>query len=195
MFCSNKFGDVSTDEVTDFSDSDHPMVGVSLTSKEPLPLLGGRPKQSTDASFKQNDYIKQNDYVKQDGYTPYLSYDYLPSEGKFKVRVSLNYSKKKRGIRTKEDFQNIHELAECVKTHGITRRNLASLLMGTCHDPLGVVDPYANNLKIIHRRVCRTQPVPNWDATLSAWNLKGVQFFPMLKKLCSYFIWMPPQQI
>ena len=96
--------------------SDHPMVDVSLTSKGPLPPLGGRPKQSTDASFKQNDYDKQGGCVKQDGYTPYLSYDYLPSTDKFKVRVSLNYSKKKRGIRTKEDFQNIHELAECVQT-------------------------------------------------------------------------------
>ena len=93
----------------------------------------------------------------------------------------MNYSKKKRGIRTKEDFQNIHELAECVKTHGITRRNLASLLMGTCHDPLGVIDPYANNLKIIYRRVCRTQPVPNWDIKLQKDEEDAII------KACSYF--------
>ena len=36
--------------------SDHPMVDVSLTSKGPLAPLGGRSKQSTDASFKQNDF-------------------------------------------------------------------------------------------------------------------------------------------
>ena len=93
----------------------------------------------------------------------------------------MNYSKKKCGIRTKEDFQNIHGLAECVKTHGITRRNLGSLLMGTCHDPLGIVDPYANNLKIIYRRVCRTQPVPDWDIKLQKDEEDAII------KACSYF--------
>ena len=67
----------------------------------------------------------------------------------------MNYSKKKHRIRIREDFKDIHELAMCVKTHGVTKRNLASLLMGTCHDPLGIIDPYGNNLKIIYRRLCR----------------------------------------
>ena len=98
-----------------------------------LILLGGCPKQTTEACSKQDDY------------TPYLSYDYLPEQDKFRVRIKMNYSKKKRGIRVKEDFKNIHELATCVKTHGVTRRNLASLLMGTYHDPLGIVDPYAKH--------------------------------------------------
>ena len=81
------------------SDSNHPMVVVRLRSEESLLPLGGCPKQSTCS--------------KQDDYTPYLSYDYLPSKDKFRVRIKMNYSKKKRGIRVKEDFQNIHELAEC----------------------------------------------------------------------------------
>ena len=53
--------------------------------------------------------------------------------------------------------------------------------MGTCHDPLGIVDPYANNLKIIYRRVCRTQPVPNWDAKLQKDEEDAII------KACSYF--------
>ena len=71
----------------------------------------------------------------------------------------------------------------CVKTHGVTKRNLASLLMGTCHDPLGIVDPYGNNLKIIYRRVCRLGLT--WDGKLQKEEedaiIKACSFFFLLE--------------
>ena len=84
-----------------------------LRTEESLLPLGGCPRQSTEArSNGEKDY------------TQYLSYNYLPKQDKFKVRIKMNYSKKKRGIIIREDFKEIHELATCVKIHGVTKKTL-----------------------------------------------------------------------
>ena len=98
--------------------------------------------QEVDSGLKQGSFIIKK-WVKTgdslDDCVQYLSYDYLPEKDKFKVRIKMNYSKKKRGIRVQEDFKDIHQLAESVLHNGITKRNLASLIMGPWHDPTGMV--------------------------------------------------------
>ena len=55
-------------------------------------------------------------------------------------------------------------------------------MMGACHDQLGMVDPYGNNLKLIHRQVCR-HGLP-WDDKL------GKDEEDAIIKACSFFFAM-----
>ena len=45
----------------------------------------------------------------------------------------------------------------------LTKRTLASILMGTVHDPLQLMAPYVNNLKLIYRDLCRISVNTSWD--------------------------------
>ena len=84
-----------------------------------------------------------------------MSYEYLPKSDKFKLRIKINYSAKKRRLRLIEDFKDMQEMATHVMAHGFMKRNLPSLIASACHDPLEVSAPYGFNLKLIYRRVCR----------------------------------------
>ena len=64
----------------------------------------------------------------------------------FSVRPRINWSPKKRGVRKSKDITNMEEL-QTRASQGLTKRNVASLLMGTLHDP------YINNLKLIYRDI------------------------------------------
>ena len=54
--------------------------------------------------------------------------------------------------------------------YGLTKRSVASILMGSCHDPLGIFLPYVNNLKIIYRDICRQGT--EWDKPINE-NMKA----------------------
>ena len=56
-----------------------------------------------------------------------------------------------------------------IELYGLTKRSVASILMWTNHDPLGIVLPYVNNLKFIYRDICRQGT--EWDKPISE-NMK-----------------------
>ena len=54
-----------------------------------------------------------------------------------------------------------------MEQYPLTRRNLASILMGTVYDPLQIFAPYQNNLKFVYRDLTRKLHMqnasPQWD--------------------------------
>ena len=68
-------------------------------------------------------------------------------------------SPRKRGIRKTEGVKTIEELRSHITEFGLTKRSLASILIGSLHYPLQIMAPYVNNIKLIYRDVCRMQTV------------------------------------
>ena len=91
----------------------------------------------------------------------FLSYSYNPMKNTFSVRPKINWSAKKRGARKSPDVTNVEELKQHIKNNGMTRRSVSSILMGTLHDPLQLMAPFINNLKLVYRDICRLK-MP-WD--------------------------------
>ena len=82
------------------------------------------------------------------------------------------------------DFTNIDEMVTHMKA-GVTKRNVASLLASVCHNPFEFGAPYANNLKLIYRRICRLGL--QWDdkitPDLMAKWIKACSFFFKLQHI------------
>ena len=96
-------------------------------------------------NFVVKEWIKTGD----NSDTKFLSYQYHAASDTFSARAKINWSPKKRGIRQAADCKSLAEVKDMAEIYGLTKRSVASILMGTCHDPLGIFLPYVNNLKII----------------------------------------------
>ena len=81
------------------------------------------------------------------------------------MRSSINWAPKRRGIRKAINCKTMSEVRDMAKEFVLTKRAVASILMGTVHDPLGIVLPYINNLKLIYRDICRQGT--KWDEEIS----------------------------
>ena len=55
------------------------------------------------------------------------------------------------------------QLKNHIQDFPLTKRTLASILMGSLHDPLQIMAPYVNNLKLIYRDLCRISLNTSWD--------------------------------
>ena len=115
----------------------------------------------------------------------FLSYNYKSEEDKFTVRPKINWSPRKRGVRKAEDVTNMEELSHHIEQYGLTKRSLASVLMGSLHDPLQIMAPYINNIKLIYRDVCRMGL--NWDQEvpeeIKTRLLEALSFFFMMENI------------
>ena len=97
--------------------------------------------------------------------TKCLSYTYHAETDKFSARPKINWSPKKRGVRRATDCKTYQEIVDHANIYGLTKRTVASILMGTIHDLLGMVLPFINNLKFIYRDICRENT--EWDKQIS----------------------------
>ena len=97
--------------------------------------------------------------------TKCLSYTYLAKEDKFSVRAKINWAPKRRGVRKAVDCKSYQEIVDHANIYGLTKRTVASVLMSTVHDPLGVCLPFVGNLKFIYRDICRENT--EWDKQIS----------------------------
>ena len=84
-------------------------------------------------SFVVKEWIKTND----DKDTKFLSYTYHAFTDTFSARPKINWAPKKRGVRKHSDCKSMAEVKIMVDNFGLTKRSVASILMGTIHDPLG----------------------------------------------------------
>ena len=55
----------------------------------------------------------------------------------------------------------MEELKVHIQENGLTKRSVASILMGSLHDPLQLMAPFVNNIKLFYRDLCRMQTT--WD--------------------------------
>ena len=85
----------------------------------------------------------------------FISCNYNAKNDTFSFWPKINWSVKKRGARKSPDVKNVEELQEHIKENGMTRRSVASILMGLLHDPLQLMAPFINNLKLVYRDICR----------------------------------------
>ena len=122
--------------------------------------------KEVDSGLKQGNFIvKQWTKTGDPVDTKCLSYTYHAKTDKFSVRPKINWSPKKRGVRKSVDCKTYQEIMDHVNIYGLTKRTVASILMGTIHDPLGVCLPYVNNLKFVYRDICRENT--EWDKEIS----------------------------
>ena len=97
--------------------------------------------------------------------TKFLSYTYHALTDTFSARPKINWSPRKRGIRKSADCKSMVEVKSMAELYGLTKRTVASILMGTIHDPLGLFLPYVNNLKLVYQDICRQGT--EWDKPIS----------------------------
>ena len=83
----------------------------------------------------------------------YLSYITDPKEDTISLRTNLNWSKIKRGARTGPSLTKPEDIDEYMKIYPLTKKAIASVVMGCTHDPLGLADPYKNNFKFLFQRI------------------------------------------
>lgn len=83
----------------------------------------------------------------------YLSYITDPKEDNISLRTNVNWSKIKRGARTGPSLTKPEDIDEYMKIYPLTKKAIASVVMGCVHDPLGLADPYKNNFKYIFRSI------------------------------------------
>ena len=83
----------------------------------------------------------------------FLSYIYHAETDTFTVRPKINWSSHKRGVKKAEDVKNMDQLKEHIKEFPLTKRSMASILMGSINDPLQIMAPYVDNLKLIYRNL------------------------------------------
>ena len=121
-----------------------------------------------DASLKQRN-LTVKEWVQsgsnQHKETKYLNYGWTPLQASIVLRPRINWSKKRRGARESPDVKTKEQLEAHMKKYPITKKNLASIVMGTLYDPLGLGQPFVNNLKSLFREVCRMENV-DWELSL-----------------------------
>ena len=114
-------------------------------------------------SFEVKSWVRSGDKAPSQ---KYLSYNYFPENDVIKLRLKINLSKRRRGIRLENDLLNYEEFEEKVKRNGLTKRMVASLLASAYHDPLHLAGPYTATMKIIYRKVC--SETKSWDEKIPA---------------------------
>ena len=102
-------------------------------------------------NFGVKGWVKTGDKVS----IKFLSYYYNAERDTFNVKPNIIWSPKRRGARTAQNVENVEDLKIHVQNYPLTRRNLASILMGTLYNPLQIFVPYQNNLKLIYRDLTR----------------------------------------
>ena len=83
----------------------------------------------------------------------YLFYLTDPHEDTILLRTNLNWSKIKRGARTGESLTRVEDIDQYMEKYPLTKKAVASVVMGCCPDPLGLADPFKNNFKQIFRSI------------------------------------------
>ena len=83
----------------------------------------------------------------------YLSYLTDPYEDTIQLRTNLNWSKIRRGARTGESLTRVEDIDQYMEKYPLTKKAVASVVMGCCHDPLGLGDPFKNNFKQVFRKI------------------------------------------
>ena len=58
------------------------------------------------------------------------------------------------------------QLKDHIQEFPLTNTTLASILMGSLHDPLHLMAPYVNNLKLIYNDLCRISLNTSWDGSI-----------------------------
>ena len=115
----------------------------------------------------------------------YLNYGWETLSDSIYLRPRINWSRKRRGAREAPDVTTKEQLIDHIQKYPITKRNLASIVMGTLYDPLGLGQPYNNNLKSLFREVCRmeldwTDPIPQ---ETQGKLLEALEFFLTLNQV------------
>ena len=85
----------------------------------------------------------------------YLNYGWHTKSDTIYLRPRINWSRRRRGAREAPDVQTREQLVGHIQKYPITKKHLASIVMGTLYDPLGLGQPFVNNLKTLFREVCR----------------------------------------
>ena len=91
----------------------------------------------------------------------FLSYHYEAHTDTFYVKPVINWSPRHRGARKAPDITTHADLVEYIASNPVTKRHVASMVMGTMFDSLQIFYPYRTNLKLIYRDVCRMSL--EWD--------------------------------
>ena len=118
--------------------------------------------------------------------TKYLNYGWDTMKDCLYLRPRINWSKKRRGAREAPDVQTREQLQTHIKKYPITKRNLASIVMGTLYDPLGLGQPYVNNLKGIFREVCRLEDIGWKDVVpknIQEKTVEALEYFLTLNRI------------
>ena len=159
----------------DFGDPKTPQLSDMKKSTEMALNKGG---------FKLKQWTMSGDKKAQD--IKYLSYIYHPASDTFSCKVKVNFSKLRRGVREEKDIKDENELREYIERKGLTRRNVASLMMSITHDPLQIFAPLHGNLKLAYRKITRRNP-NDWDKQidqdLKEIIIKSVSKFYQIKHL------------
>ena len=113
--------------------------------------------KEVDGALKQKDlevksWTRTGDTVSG---VKFLNYGYDPHTDMISLRPRVNWSPKRRGARIADDVKSMDELMEHMATYPLTKRSLASLVMGCLYDPLGMGITYNNNIKAIYREATR----------------------------------------
>ena len=87
--------------------------------------------------------------------TKFLSYMYDSENDTFSLRTNFNWSKIKRGARSGPSLEDLDNIEEYFKKYPLTKKALASIVMGCAHDPLQIAAPYTNNLKFLYSRAVK----------------------------------------
>ena len=85
----------------------------------------------------------------------YVNYGWDTLSDCIYLRPRINWSKRRRGAREAPDVQTREQLVAHIQKYPITKKHLASIVMGSLYDPLGLGQPFVNNLKTLFREVCR----------------------------------------
>ena len=91
---------------------------------------------------------------------------FYPEQDVIGLRLKINLSKRRRGIRIEDDLMDYEAFETKVNKNGLTKRMVASLLASAYHDPLHQAGPYTATLKIIYRKVCAG--TKGWDDRIPA---------------------------
>ena len=88
------------------------------------------------ANFNVKEWVLTGEKKKK---IKFLSYIYYSETDTFSVRPKINLSPRKRGVRKAEDVKDMDQLKDHIKEFPLTKRTLASILMGSLHDPLHIM--------------------------------------------------------
>ena len=77
----------------------------------------------------------------------FLSYHYEAHTDTFCVKPVINWSPRHRGARRAPDITTHADLVEYIASNLVTKRHVASMVMGTMFDSLQIFCPYRTNLK------------------------------------------------
>ena len=142
--------------------------------------------QEVDTALNKGNFqVKQWTKTGDTGQVKFFSYMYHPQFDTFNVRPHVNWSPRKRGARTAPDVKNIAELQQHAKQFSLTKRSVASLVMGTLFDPLMVMSWYILILKIIYRDLTR---ILNTKGEHGLDTVVPVEISDRVIKALSYFL-------